>query len=52
VEVTFRGSPSQIAATMREMVSAESSATQAANGTSSPQQVADRILPLVGAVRH
>jgi hypothetical protein len=52
VELTLRGSPTQIVAIMRELVSAESSANQPGNGASSPRQAAARIPRLVGAISH
>ena len=52
VELTLRGSPTQIVAIMRELVSTESSANQPGNGASSPRQAAARIPRLVGAVSH
>jgi protein-arginine kinase activator protein McsA len=52
VELTFKGSPTQIVAIMRELVSAESSANQPGNGASVSRRAVDRIPRLAGAVSH
>jgi hypothetical protein len=52
LEVTFRGSPTQIVDTMRQMVLAPPQADQTGRGTSSPQPAVDRIPRLAGAVSH
>ena len=38
VEVTFRGSPTQIAETLREMFAVDTTPAQLTNGTASPRQ--------------